>query len=1032
MVLTTKQKKVVSGNNYNRVDNYYYAKTSHHRTHKNVTPRAVLLRTGLKPLSTAKSVYTAHPKPTVHCARPKTHFFKSAQSTVQRPFYKKPALTNRHFNHKVNTVRPRIVNTARSYKTPVNIVRPRVINTARQNRTSVNAARVNGFNDVKPSACWVWRPIKPNSKPQHDDKGFVDSGCSRHMTGSIAYLSDFKQFDGGYVAFGGGAYGGKILGKGTLKTTNLDFEDVYFLNELKFNLFSVSQMCDKKNYVLFTDTKCLVLSPNFKLHDENQILLKVSRKDNMYSFDMKNIVPKESLTCLVAKATLDESMLWHRRLGHINFKNINKLVKDNLVRGLPTKHFENDQTCVACLKGKQHRASCKSKVLNPITKPLFMLHMDLFGPTFVSSLMHKKYCLVVTDDYSRFTWVFFLTTKDETSEILKRFIKEIENLVDKKVKIIRSDNGTEFKNKVMDDFCREKGIKREYSVARTPQQNGVAERRNRTLIEAARTMLADSKLPTTFWAEAVSTACYVQNRVLVVKPHNKTPYELFRGFKPALSFMRPFGCHVTILNTLDSLGKFDGKSDEGFFVGYSLSSKAFRVYNTRTKRVEENLHIGFLENKPMIEGTGPKWLFDIDSLTQSMNYVPVSAGTVSNVSAGTSEENSQDCIVMPIWKDTSYFDSPTKNVDNGEPKTADDAQKQVEDGLNNENAEQERFADDSSSKDVNAVGQQVNTASLDVNTVLKSTAWNEFSSSMASFDHIAWKTNQKFNFSKYILDAIGEYTWMEESNSCCIHVLDLQKAKDAQAKEIDALKKRIQRLERRKISRPTGLKRLKKVGMSRRVESSADQESLGVPEDASKQGRSIEDIDADIDVSLVDETQERQDDDLIFDTGILDDVEMPVEAKVDGKDEQSTKKLDDSTAGEAVTTADDDSVVPTTNEEITLAQTLIQIKAAKPKVVTTADTTTTTTRPKDKGVVVQEPSEFRVPQEIKPSSSKDKGKGIMIEPEVPLKRKDQIALDEQIARDIQAKLDAELLEEQKLARKQMEEANIALIKVLEN
>ncbi|GJR08240.1 putative ribonuclease H-like domain-containing protein [Tanacetum coccineum] len=553
-------------------------------------------------------------------------------------------------------------------------------------------------------------------KPQQDDKGFVDSGCSRHMTGNITYLLDFKEFDRGYVAFGGGAYGGRITGKGTLKTDNLDFEDVYFVNELKFNLFSVSQMCDKKNYVLFTDTECLVLSPNFKLPDENQILLKIPRKDNMYSFDMKNIVPKESLTCLVAKATLDESMLWHRRLGHINFKNINKLVKDNLVRGLPTKRFENDQTCVACLKGKQHRASCKSKVLNPITKPLFMLHMDLFGPTFVSSLMHKKYCLVVTDDYSRFTWVFFLTTKDETSEILKNFIKEIENLVDKKVKIIRSDNGTEFKNKVMDDFCREKGIKREYSVARTPQQNGVAERRNRTLIEAARTMLADSKLPTTFWAEAVSTACYVQNRVLVVKPHNKTPYELFRGFKPALSFMRPFGCHVTILNTLDSLGKFDGKSDEGFFVGYSLSSKAFRVYNTRTRRVEENLHIGFLENKPMIEGNGPKWLFDIDSLTQSMNYVPVTAGTISNDSAGTSEENSQDCIVMPIWKDTLYFHSPSKDVDNGELKTVDNAQKQVEDGPNNENDEQEKFQDDSSTKDVNAIGQQVNTDSPDVNT----------------------------------------------------------------------------------------------------------------------------------------------------------------------------------------------------------------------------------------------------------------------------------------------------------------------------
>ncbi|GKA62105.1 putative ribonuclease H-like domain-containing protein [Tanacetum coccineum] len=246
------------------------------------------------------------------------------------------------------------------------------------------------------------------------------------------------------------------------------------------------------------------------------------------------------------------------------------------------------------------------------------------------------------------------------------------------MKIIRSDNETEFKNKVMDDFYREKGIKREYSIAMTPQQNGVAERRNKTLIEATRTMLADSKLPTTFWAEAVSIACYVQNRVLVVKPHNKTPYELFRGFKPALSFMRPFGYHVTILNTLDSLGK----SDEGFFVGYSLSSKAFRVYNTRTRWVEENLHIRFLENKPMIEGNGPKWLFDIDSLTQSMNYVPVAAGTIINESAGTqeklnactSEEISQDCIVIPIWKDASYFDSPTQDVDNGEPKSAADDQ----------------------------------------------------------------------------------------------------------------------------------------------------------------------------------------------------------------------------------------------------------------------------------------------------------------------------------------------------------------------
>ncbi|GJY86514.1 putative ribonuclease H-like domain-containing protein [Tanacetum coccineum] len=244
---------------------------------------------------------------------------------------------------------------------------------------------------------------------------------------------------------------------------------------------------------------------------------------------------------------------------------------------------------------------------------------------------------------------------------------------------------------------------------------------------SSRTMLADSKLHTTFWVEAVSTACYVKNRVLVVKPHNKTPYELFRGFKPALSFMRPFGCHVTILNTLDNLGKFDGKSDEGFFVGYSLSSKAFRVYNTRTRRVEENFHIGFLENKPMIEENGPKLMFDIDSLTQSMTYVPVVAGTILNeyadtqgeLNVGTStqkEENGQDCIVTPIWKDATYFDSPSKDVGNGEPKYAADDQKQVKDGPHNKSDEKYKSKNDSSPKEVNAAGQHVYTSSPEVNT----------------------------------------------------------------------------------------------------------------------------------------------------------------------------------------------------------------------------------------------------------------------------------------------------------------------------
>ncbi|GJT91147.1 putative ribonuclease H-like domain-containing protein [Tanacetum coccineum] len=278
--------------------------------------------------------------------------------------------------------------------------------------------------------------------PQKEYQGYVDSGCSRHMTGDMSYLSDFKEFDGGYVTFGGGAKGGKITGKGTLKTGKLDFKDVYFSKELQFNLFNVSKMCDKKN----------------------SVLLKVPRKNNMYSVDMKNIVPKEYLTCLVAKATLDDSMLW-ASIGGLEFQ----------------------------------------------------------------------------------------------------------------------------KNRVMSEFCEEKGIKKEFNAARTPQQNSVAERRNRTLIEAVKTMLVDSKLPTTSWAEAVNTVA----------------------------------------------SKFDGKSDKGFFVGYLMNSKVFRVYNIRTRKVEENLYIRFLEDKPIIAGTN------------SIDLV----GTGRSIGAGHSSRetgSSQDYILMPL------------------------------------------------------------------------------------------------------------------------------------------------------------------------------------------------------------------------------------------------------------------------------------------------------------------------------------------------------------------------------------------------
>nr|GEU57987.1 hypothetical protein [Tanacetum cinerariifolium] len=260
---------------------------------------------------------------------------------------------------------------------------------------------------VKPSACLVWKPSQnlsnkgPNnnsvsvmfkkytyidtqgrlksgsSQNKIDDKGYWDSGCSRHMTGNISYLSDYEPFDGGYVCFGQG--GCKITGKGAIKTGKLEFEKVYFVKDLNYNMFSVSQICDNKNSVMFTDSECIVLGRDFKLLDDANMLLRTPGQHNMYSIDLNNIVPHKDLTCLVAKDSADECKKWHRRLGHLNFKTMNKLVRHNLVRGLPTKCFENDHNCTGCLKGKQHKAS-----------------------------------------------YFLLKSKDVTSGILKKFIYEIE------------------------------------------------------------------------------------------------------------------------------------------------------------------------------------------------------------------------------------------------------------------------------------------------------------------------------------------------------------------------------------------------------------------------------------------------------------------------------------------------------------------------------------------------------------------------------------------------------------------------------
>ncbi|GJX33029.1 ribonuclease H-like domain-containing protein [Tanacetum coccineum] len=617
-----------------------------------------------KAVKTVRSVNTATSKPIVNHPRTKTNAFKRGYSQSSRPF-------KRHFANK-NSIINTNVNTAR------------LKHTTARDRAVVRENKGKGANAVKASACWG----NPQQK-EYKEKGVIDSGCSRHMTGNKCYLDEYEDYDGGFVSFGDGK--GRISGKGKIKTGSLDFHDVYFCKELKYNLFSVSQICDKKNNVLFTDTECLVLSSNFKLLDESQVLLRILRKDNIYSVDLKSVVPTGGLTCLIAKAIVDESNTWHRRLGHINFKTMNKLVNGNLVKGLPLKIFENDHSCVACQKGKQHKASYKTKLVNSISKPLHMLHMDLFGPTNVKSLMKKSYCL-----------------------------------------------------------------------------NDVAKRKNRTLIEAARNILVDSKLPTTFWAEAVNTACYVLNRVLVIKPHNKTPYELIRGRPPLIDFMKPFGCPVTILNTRDHLGKFDGKADEGYFVGYSVVSKAMRVFNKRTRIVEETLNIRFLENTPNVKGNGPDWLFDVDSLSISMNYVPVAAGNKTNGIAGTKDnivagqaqkekEPEQEYILIPLCTTDPLISQGPKDCEGDagmKPTEVDENEASDKSGKHDQEArsESERLNQremqtehTNSTNGINTVSTPVSTAGPSFDTAVPSTPVNAVGPSVSTANESEEQLFERFS-----------------------------------------------------------------------------------------------------------------------------------------------------------------------------------------------------------------------------------------------------------------------------------------------
>ncbi|KAJ9544768.1 hypothetical protein OSB04_024475 [Centaurea solstitialis] len=441
---------------------------------------------------------------------------------------------------------------------------PSKFNSINKRSTSVSsvshASRSSqNIHHTKSNFSTTLRSSVPTYVPFHaSHKWYLDSGCSKHMTGRKELLSNYREEYGGSVKFGNNEMS-PVVGHGDIVCKDITINNVAHVEGLNHNLFSIGKFCDKDLEVNFNKRRCAVRT------EWGRELLVGTRKTNLYTIKLRHMLAKKS-QCLITQKSSHQSLLWHRRLSHLNYRYLDRLVKERLVSGIPMIKFEPDQLCSGCAQGKMKRASHPPKPEQGSKSPLSLIHMDLCGPMKTVSLAGRKYVLVIVDDYSRYTWTRFLKTKDETLNLIINFIKAVQVQLKLPVQTVRSDNGTEFKNQVLKGFYNSLGITQTFSAARTPEQNGVVERRNRTLVEAARSMLAQSQLPQYLWAEAVNTACYTQNRSIIHRRFGKTPYHVLFDRIPNIDYFKVFGCPCFVLNETENRGKFGPKSDEMIFI----------------------------------------------------------------------------------------------------------------------------------------------------------------------------------------------------------------------------------------------------------------------------------------------------------------------------------------------------------------------------------------------------------------------------------------------------------------------------------
>ncbi|KAF2347481.1 Zinc finger CCHC-type [Trinorchestia longiramus] len=426
------------------------------------------------------------------------------------------------------------------------------------------------------------------------DSWIVDSGATQHMCNKQSEFSSSSDLSSPVrVEIGDGrALKGFGVGDVPLKITlpnmqvkNCVVKNVLFVPELACNLISVAQNAECGKETHFNRSTCEIVDEN------NELIVAGHKVGRLYRLDCSYHVAAK------CSSVSSDDLLWHKRFCHLGFDNLKKLKSLDLVRGFDCSLGNENIYCENCCDGKSHRLPFSRVDQRKVRKPLEPIHSDVCGKINPSSLGGGSYFVTFIDDYSRYTWVYIIKNKSDVIGVFTEFKALVENHYDQKIKILRTDYGGEYVSTDFEGFLKVNGIIHQKAVPKTPEQNGVAERMNRTILEAVRAMLSDSKLPKTFWAEAVSTAVYVKNRSPNSAHKNLTPYQALNGLKPNVQHFRTFGCMAYAHVPKDEREKLDSKSKTCVLLGYGSGTKGYRLYDFNAKRVLLSRDVVFNESQ---------------------------------------------------------------------------------------------------------------------------------------------------------------------------------------------------------------------------------------------------------------------------------------------------------------------------------------------------------------------------------------------------------------------------------------------------